>query len=256
MTNTSYVSDELTHFVGRSLPDHHSRYALLREILRTGWLKASHRDELGPGFVGHSDGGKTLSGNEAIKCTSVCFCDIPVAALGIHMKKYSPFGIAFAKRRMLYSGATPVHYLARNASHRGVGIGPRTAGEWLDQLRKEIQSFGHDLGKYVASHDGHPRFLYKLSPPDTPQGHRLMGQFSALENDLEFRVFGQLKFFSVGLAADDPDNFYMEREWRVPEGFAFCLDDIARIIVPGEYADRLRTDLPDYAGPITIAEVG
>jgi hypothetical protein len=254
MTNPLYVSDELTHFVGRSLPDDQSRYGLLHKILCSRWLKASHRDQLGPGFVGQSDSGKALSGNDAIKCTSVCFCDIPVTTLGIHMKKYSSFGVAFAKRLMLHSGATPVHYIARNARHRGVGIGPKTVGDWFDQLRKEIQNFAHDLGSYTALHDGSPRFLSKLSPPGTPLGHRLMGQFSALQSDLEFLVFGQLKFFTVGLARDDPDNFYMEREWRVPEGFAFGLDDIARVIVPQEFADQLRSDMPDYSGLITIAE--
>src|SRR6266699_2897968 len=196
MTNPSYVSNELTHFLGRSLPDNQGRYALLREVIRTGWLKASHRDQLGPGFVGQSDGQKAISGNEAIKCTSVCFCDIPVTTLGVHMKKYGPFGVAFAKQLLLRSGVTPVHYVAR--------------------------------------HEGRPRFLAKLSPPNTPPGHRLMGQLSALQNDLEFLVFGQLKFFTVGLAEDDPNNFYMEREWRVPEGLAFGLGDITRIIMPRE----------------------
>lgn len=107
MTNPSYVSGELTHFLGRSLPDDQSRYALLREILRTGWLKASHRDQLGPGFVGHSDGGKALSGNDAINCTSVCFCDIPVTTLGLHMKTYSPFGVSSSDfRRLIRRTAT------------------------------------------------------------------------------------------------------------------------------------------------------
>jgi hypothetical protein len=254
MINSSYVSGELTHFVGRSLADHKSRYTLLREILRTGWLKASHRDELGPGFVGQSDGGKALSSNDAIKCTSVCFCDIPVATLNIHMKKYSPFGVAFDKRLMLRSGATPVHYVARNTRYRSVGVGARNVGEWFDQLRKEIQTFAYNLGSYASSREGSPRFLSKLSPPDTPQGHRLMGQFSAIQSDIEYLVFGQLKFFNVGLADDDPDNFYMEREWRVPEGFAFRLEDIARIIVPREFADQLRSEVPAYSGPITFSE--
>jgi hypothetical protein len=79
-------------------------------------------------------------------------------------------------------------------------------------------------------------------------------QVSALQNDLEFLVFGQLKFFAVGLAEDDPDNFYMEREWRVPEGLAFGLDDIARIIMPRDFADQFRVDVSGYSGPITIAE--
>jgi hypothetical protein len=45
----------------------------------------------------------------------------------------------------------------------------------------------------------------------------------------------------------------MEREWRVPEGFAFRLDDIAWSS-PREFADQLRSDMPDYSGPIMIAE--
>lgn len=81
-----------------------------------------------------------------------------------------------------------------------------------------------------------------------------MGQFSAIQSDIEYVVFGQLKFFNVGLADNDPDNFYMEREWRIPEGFGFRLEDIARIIVPGEFADRLRSELPAYYGPITLSE--
>ena len=34
-----------------------------------------------------------------------------------------PFGVAFDKRIMFHSGATPVHYVARNAKHRCVGSG-------------------------------------------------------------------------------------------------------------------------------------
>lgn len=35
-----YVSDELTHFVGRDLPDNEARYALLLKILRDGFLSS------------------------------------------------------------------------------------------------------------------------------------------------------------------------------------------------------------------------
>jgi hypothetical protein len=204
--------------------------------------------------VGHSDGQKNLSTNEAVRCTSVCFCDIPVATLGVHMKKYGPFGVAFAKPFLVKLGATPVHYVTRNATHRTVGIGPTTVGGWFDELRKELQNFAHDLSAYVEAREGRPQFLFKLSPPDTPPGHRLLGRFSTLHNDLEFLVFGHLKFFAVGLAEDDPDNFYMEREWRVPEGVAFRLKDIARVILPREFVDRFRVNLPEYSGPITVPD--
>ena len=123
------------------------------------------------------------------------------------MQKYGPFGIAFDKGFLLHAGGTPVHYVARNATHRGVGIGPRTVGEWFDQFQREVQGFTHDLGSYVEAHDGRPTFVVKRSPPDTPPGHRLMGQMSAIQSDLEFLVFGQLKFFTVGLGEDDANQF-------------------------------------------------
>ena len=81
-----------------------------------------------------------------------------------------------------------------------------------------------------------------------------MGQISALQSDLEFLGFGQLKFFTVGLPEDEPDNFYMEREWRVPDGLAFRLDDIARVIMPLEFAERFRVEEPEYSALVTIAE--
>jgi Putative abortive phage resistance protein AbiGi, antitoxin len=253
MTAQSYVSDELTHFVGRALPNE-QRYLLLREILRTKYLRASHRQELGSGFTGHSDGQKKISSNEAIRCTTVCFCDIPFTKLGVHMKKYGPFGIAFAKGSLLRFGATPVHYVARNASHRGVGMRPQTVGDWFDQLRTELQIIHYDLAQYVEANEGRPQFVFKLSPPNTQPGHRLLGQVSALQTDLEFSVFGQLKFFTVGLPEDDPENFYMEREWRIPDSLTFHLDDIARIILPREFAERFRGEVREYSGVLTIAE--
>jgi len=148
----------------------------------------------------------------------------------------------------------PVHYVARNARHRGVGIGPRTVGDWFDQVRRELQSIVYDLGQYVEAHEGRPQFISKFSPPNTPPGHRLMAQVSILQSDLEFLVFGQLKFFNVGIAEDDPENFYMEREWRVPEGVAFRVGDIARLIMPRSFVERFRADVPAYTGTLTIAE--
>ena len=41
----------------------------------------------------------------------VCFCDIPVDDLDIHMEKYGQFGIAFQKEFLLDQGALPVVYV-------------------------------------------------------------------------------------------------------------------------------------------------
>jgi hypothetical protein len=175
MTNPSYVSDELTHFLGRSLPDHQSRYALLREILRTGWLKASHRDQLGPGIGGQSDGGKALSGNDAIKCTSVAFCDIPNNPAHSY-EEVQLFGVAFDKRIMLHSGATPVHG-SGNARHRGAGIGPKIVETGLISCAKRSE-ISNDLGS-TWRHTMVPPAPNPCGP--VRHGYRLMGQFSASE---------------------------------------------------------------------------
>jgi len=39
-----------------------------------------------------------------------------------------------------------------------------------------------------------------------------------------------------------------------PEGLAFGLNDIARIIMLREFVDQLRADVPEYSGKITVAE--
>jgi hypothetical protein len=252
MNSQSYVSDELTHFVGRAKPSNDERYRLLLEILRGGWLQASYREELGSGFTMLSDGEKRLSTNEAIKCTMLCFCDIPPEQLQLHMQKYGSFGIAFSKEALIHQGATPVHYVPRNARNRSIGIGPQTIAERFDELRMELQRVRFDLEGYVASIDGKPAFLSRLSPPSTPVGHRLLGRFSALQDEFEELVFARIKFFTAGLPEEHDDNYYMEREWRLPGGLAFRLGDIARIFLPQDYAQRFRVDVPDYTGVMTL----
>src|ERR1019366_7648127 len=52
-----------------------------------------------------------LSENVAFRGSYVCFCDIPLGDLDLHMRKYSRFGIAFRKEFLLKKGATPVMYV-------------------------------------------------------------------------------------------------------------------------------------------------
>jgi hypothetical protein len=106
-----------------------------------------------------SDGQKPLSTNEAVTCTMLCFCDIPPEQLGVHMKKYSSFGIAFSKKMLLEQGATPVYYVARNArnaSNRAIGVGLRTMGEQFDVLHSEIQRIRNDLEGYIGQTERAP----------------------------------------------------------------------------------------------------
>ena len=260
MRSQSYVSDELTHFVGQAKRSNDERYALFLKILghrfdpekpREGWLQASYREEFGPGFVMQSDGQKRLSTNEAVKCTMLCFCDIPPEQFDVHMQKYGQFGVAFPKQFLLRHGATPVFYVARNARNKTIGVGgPQNLAERFDQLRAELQRIRFDLEEYVTSIDGRAPFLFKLPPPNTPAGHRVLGRYSAFQSELEELVFARTKFFTEGLPENHRDHYYMEREWRLPDGLAFRLGDIARIILPRDYPEKFRTDVPEYTGKV------
>jgi hypothetical protein len=133
-----YVSDELTHFVGRSLPDDTARFKLLCEIIRSGvlldpghrnrrdriFLAAAHNPTTGEtDAVEYSstpnvrhDLSARLSQNQLVQFEIVCFCDIPIDQLAVHCKKYSFFGIAFSKSFLIEKGAAPVMYVPRTGT--------------------------------------------------------------------------------------------------------------------------------------------
>ncbi len=182
----------------------------------------------------------------------LCFCDIPPQSLDIHMEKYGRFGIAFPKGLLVREGATPVHYVAWNARNRDVGIGPTSVGQRFDELFTELRRLRLRLESYISAVDGAPAYLTKMSPPTTPEGHQILGRFSGIEGELDELVFARIKFFEDGLPEDHVDNYYMEREWRKPDGFSFQLSDVSRIILPKDYEERFRADIPDYSGPILL----
>jgi hypothetical protein len=57
-----------------------------------------------------------FSSNNLINPDMVCFCDIPIGDLGIHIKKYGQFGLAFKKSFLIERGANPVLYVERNSA--------------------------------------------------------------------------------------------------------------------------------------------
>jgi hypothetical protein len=197
MSTQRYVSDELTHFVGGKLPSDEERYALLVKILSSGWLIApGTEDKDGPreGTVWHTYAWhRKVSDPEGLFSSSaVCFCDIPVADFGLHVKKYGGFGLAFSKTYLIEKGAAPVFYVPR-----GVRLFEKTRAEALDELAEEIRRIHPSIQKGEE-------FTFKHPEP------------SKLEKFLEDILLPYVKPFDEGKADDDPDNYYMEREWRTP----------------------------------------
>jgi hypothetical protein len=77
-------------------------------------------------------------------------------------------------------------------------------------------------------------------------------QYSQLAGFIEHHIMCFMKFFDSSLPDDDPNNFYMEREWRVVGDVEFDLKDVCRIILPKAFAKRFRNEHPDYAGALEL----
>lgn len=224
-----YVSDELTHFVGRSLPSDVGQYNLLLRIIREECLRSPKHGAFCGGRL-QPRPGVPLSSNEAYLGSYVCFCDIPLPDLSIHMQKYSRFGLSFAKRFLMLHGASPVFYIA-STSLNGPPIG-RTKAADFDEMHALYQR----LLCADCSDEQVAEMIYQIG------------------NLLDWEVLSFCKFFDPDSLDIAPDNYYMEREWRTLRQVEFKPSDIRRIIVPSAYLERLRQDVQDYTGPVTCAD--
>ncbi|MFC1932655.1 abortive infection system antitoxin AbiGi family protein [Chloroflexota bacterium] len=108
-TTQRYISKELTHFVGKGLRPA-SQYKTLIKILSEGWLTHAPHDPSVSGNLVVKPSAK-ISQNEMYSPQVVCFCDIPVEDLTLHVSKYSRFGFSFDKEFIVQQGGAPVHYL-------------------------------------------------------------------------------------------------------------------------------------------------
>lgn len=286
----TYITSELTHFVGRSLADDESRYALLLRILRSGVLLdpryLAGRDSPifffdirgrdgqakleryfpDPYFEVREDG--HVSANEFVAPEMVCFCDIPLLDLEIHTGKYSKFGLAFAKEVLIPKGANPVHYVATNAA-TPLRLIPESGGEYPDFFADEeedgLLAEGQTRGEFLEKLKRRTfdlinrytdmleeRFALYQRGKDDPAAMR--AQLLAMVNFMTGTfcyVHGLTKVFDPALSDNDPKNYYMEREWRVIGRVNFVSQDVARVLLPRGFADRFSRDEPRFSGEVT-----
>jgi hypothetical protein len=270
MGDQRYVSKELSHFVGRNLSERDDQFELLVKILSDGWLThPPHNPALGTALATNPTG--RTSTNDVFVEHFVCFCDIPEADLGLHIQKYSPFGLAFRKEFLIAKGANPVLYVANHSRIR-VPADLSRPGAILAQLQRELESpleaateeatrarhfdemveetftffrelEGHWLGPFVNGAVN--------SPADLPEFLHLE-RLIRVRRFLLFYVLSYLKAFDDSKPDGDPDNFYMEREWRVVGNVRFELSDVARIFLPATYGRQFRERCPKYFGQITF----
>jgi len=235
-----YVSRDLTHFVGRGKPEE-EQYELLLKIVRSGWLThPPHKPTPGSSLTVNPN--VKLSDNEMYTPRMVCFCDIPVQNLGIHIRKYSRFGLAFPKDFIAQRGGMPVRYIPRSAKRGAARIGSsdnaENMGAYFDRMVRSYYQV------FILA-DRLPQALGQS--PDREEDSSLLTDLRFFFN---FQVFSFLKFFDHTLPDTHPESYYLEREWRVLGNVSFSMGDIVRIIVPAAYKERLRSALSEYCGEI------
>lgn len=256
-----YVSHELTHFTGRSLKEQfpiteeceEHQYELLRAILTESKLKAlvPHVNEAGDSFRMITWPGVPISSNEMFSPAVVCFCDIPIADLPIHIGKYTPFGLSFSKEFLLTRGASPVFYVSSSSKANfpppRLHGSPTNMSQTMDELFLEYNIIRQEVEELVGE-DASDNRTYPLDIYD------FMRRLYQLIHDLDVNIFSYIKCFDAMAAEDHEENFYMEREWRVLGAVIFTLDDLHRVIFPARFAQRFREDFPKYMGQITFAD--
>jgi hypothetical protein len=234
MPTQRYVSRELSHFVGRSLLGNaEGQYQLLATILRAGELIAANR---GSGWNFRTE--MFSEGEERYRQAVICFCDIPEPDLGIHIKKYGPFGIAFTRPFLTQRGARPVYYVSTTTSGSGVPMPGGSVKEQFNTLVKCLARVEVAMQQQTLIDPNHPRY-----------GDLVLTLNSLLEQEC--------LMFIKGFDPDDDDdsehNFYMEREWRIAHHrMPFNLDDVHRVFMPAEFAARFRSEFPAYHNQLSF----
>lgn len=266
----SYVSNNLCHFVGRSLATDDERFELLIKIIRGRVLKANVIDFGKPQIANKIGYSCDRVGEVYQRCDCVCFCDIPDNKLQIHTSKYSEFGMGFDKSCLAGRGVRPVMYVP-------MGAAMKEPAESCSPKENPVQYFGY-LEKLTVTLS---TILSKINI-DMPFSQQFIASFikgNKLRKDIvlydatisrEFAMgnayglmyaqtsamltqLAYIKMFDETLSQDDPENYYMEREWRALQDVEFNYADVMKIYLPSQqYKERFLREFPEYTGAFWI----
>lgn len=259
----NYVSKELTHFLGRNLPTDEDRYQLLVRVLQRGWLTHPPHEERLVLLMELRPGAK-LRDHELLNPRVVCFADIPIDQLEIHMKKYSRFGIAFAKDVMVRKRATPVVYVALDAPVLRKKVEYRVGMTLMEDAPLEPDTVDLQVMEAVPRADLFDEMVTEHAMiikdrHELEQGVELptavveiFRRSTAMDSAVIGTLYNLLKGFDHTLPDDHPNNVYLEREWRVLGNVQFSLDEVSRVILPSAFESRFRAAVPGFAGDLTL----
>ncbi len=199
----AYISNKLTHWIGRKEKSSKGQYRILKEILKKKLL-----------LFGNSSWSlnKKYPDLKVKKLCMISFTDIPLSESERHCKKYSKFGISFNKTYLANCHATPVGYMQNPWIEGNITFTLKALKALKDLLRSRgirDWSFCGFRGKKIketARIDSIQSLLktFLLTTED------YSGKHSFKYNETETTpLSGQEKLF------EDPNALYFEREWRI-----------------------------------------
>lgn len=232
-----YTSDVFYHFVGlRNPTDHKTNYSTLLKILDAKAVTHLPHNVNSPYKMVTYRWDVDVQKGELIIPEVTCFCDIPYEALRVHLKKYGSFGISFLRNFVIKKGARPVIYLPLQSKDPMAGWGTLHGLTMLRDWMTIRQGFVEQL---VAPLDKKTRVRSLGVKPTTPEN-----AIFAMDDFITSEIFAFIKVFDSDLAEDGPENFYMEREWRMYGNLKF---------EPANVANVIAHDRPEYASKIIPA---
>ena len=239
--DTPYTSDQLFHFVGYKRPNENAEnFNTLCKVLSDCCVSHEPHGNLPGTFRYTLDIGKSLLNEELIVPTVTCFADIPPASLGNHVRKYGRFGLGFSREFLVFHGARPVTYI------------PLRAGDWQgiygSSMIRDIEAIYKGFAALYENRLANVEkpLSRRLGVIPTTEEETLQGLKSMIEMD--FLAF--LKPFNSELSPSDPENYYMEREWRKFANLRFSFSDVLTVYVARGYKMPLAHAFPTLAARV------
>jgi hypothetical protein len=153
-------------------------------------------------------------------------------------------------------GASPVFYVANDsdidpggnaeAGIRQSPVTPYNRAVLFNEMTTSFHTSAHALlsvASTVTDKDG-------TKARELAEAGNSLAQLAAYIDEY---VFSYCVPFNSALDESDERHFYMEREWRVLGDVPFSVADVERVVLPRDFADRLRSDLPHYNGQVSFS---
>lgn len=252
MTNgetQKYISDTLYHFVGRSADTDDKQYEILKNILASGQLKFDPDGKF-PNAVKTFDINSFHSQGEISRIPAICFSDIPIDSISIHIQKYSKFGIGFDKQTLCNKGIRPVWYIPKN-SYSAIATSENIGTRFPEELLKILRATSLIIDELTKDTD-------IADPPNKLTEDKDLQKSLELLHNGHFFILAELawffKFYDSNLSDNHLDNYYFEREWRKVNGnLSFSFKDINCIVLPSQkYKDDLIRQFPPLEDKIKL----